>query len=147
MLNSSWRMFVYSVALLMIGAGLGRASGSSGALAAQANARVFELRTYTAPDGKLEDLHKRFRDHTLRIFQKHAMTSIGYWRPLDAPLSGNTLIYLLAFPSREAAKQSWSAFQNDPEWKKVSSESQVNGRIVAKVDSVFLEPTDYSPIK
>jgi NIPSNAP len=109
--------------------------------------RVFEIRTYTAPDGKLEELHKRFRDHTLRIFQKHNMTSIAYFRPQDAPLKDNTLIYVLAHPSREAAKKNWADFQADPEWQKVSADSQVNGRIVSKVESVFADPADYSPIK
>jgi hypothetical protein len=110
-------------------------------------ARVFELRTYTAPDGKLEELHKRFRDHTLRIFKNHGMENIAYFRPQDAPLSQNTLIYLISHESREAAKTNWAAFQKDPEWQKVASESQKNGKIVAKVESVFLDPTDYSPMK
>ena len=109
--------------------------------------RVFELRTYTAPDGKLEDLHKRFRDHTMRIFKNHGMTNVAYFRPQDAPLSQNTLIYLISHESREAAKTNWAAFQKDPEWQKVASESQKNGKIVAKVESVFLDPTDYSPMK
>jgi len=109
--------------------------------------RVFELRTYTAPDGKLEDLHKRFRDHTLQIFAKHHMTNIAYFRPMDSPAKDNTLVYLIAHPSREEAKKNWAEFQADPEWKKVSAESEVNGRIVAKVESVFLEPADYSPLK
>ena len=109
--------------------------------------RVFELRTYTAPDGKLEELHKRFRDHTMRIFKNHGMTNVAYFRPQDAPLSQNTLIYLIAHPSREAAKANWAAFQADPEWQKVANESQKNGKIVAKVESVFLDPTDYSPMK
>jgi hypothetical protein len=109
--------------------------------------RVFELRTYTAPDGKLEDLHKRFRDHTMRIFTKHGMTNIVYFRPQDAPLSQNTLIYLISHSSREAAKANWAAFQKDPEWQKVASESQKDGKIVAKVESVFLDATDYSPMK
>jgi len=110
-------------------------------------ARVFELRTYTAPDGKLEELHKRFRDHTLRIFKNHGMENIAYFRPQDAPLSQNTLIYVIAHKSRDAAKASWAAFQADPEWQKVANESQKNGKIVAKVESVFLDPTDYSPMK
>jgi NIPSNAP len=110
-------------------------------------ARVFELRTYTAPDGKLEDLHKRFRDHTLRIFKKHGMTNVAYFKPQDAPLSQNTLIYLISHESREAAKANWAAFQKDPEWQRVASESQKDGKIVAKVESVFLDPTDYSPMK
>jgi hypothetical protein len=109
--------------------------------------KVFELRTYTTPEGKLVDLHKRFRDHTRRIFEKHGMKSIGYWTPQDAPDSQNTLIYILEHPSREAAKKAWADFGADPEWQKVSAESQVNGRIVSKVVSVFMEPTDYSPIK
>jgi hypothetical protein len=111
------------------------------------SARVFELRTYTAPDGKLEELHKRFRDHTLRIFKNHGMTNIAYFKPQDAPLSQNTLIYVIAHQSRDAAKASWAAFQADPEWQKVANESQKNGKIVAKVESVFLDPTDYSPLK
>jgi NIPSNAP len=118
-----------------------------GRVEAQSAPRVYELRTYTAPEGKLAELHARFRNHTLRIFEKHGMTNVVYLAPTDAPLSQNTLVYLLAHQSREAAKASWAAFSNDPEWKKVASESQLNGRIVAKVDSVFLEATDYSPMK
>ena len=111
------------------------------------SARVYELRTYTAPDGKLEELHARFRNHTLRIFQKHGMSNVAYFKPQDAPLSQNTMIYLIAHPSREAAKQNWAAFGKDLEWQKVAQETQVNGKIVAKVESVFLDATDYSPMK
>src|SRR5688572_31279865 len=110
-------------------------------------AKVYELRTYTAPDGKLEELHARFRNNTMRIFQKHGITNVAYFRPEDSPLKENTLIYLIAHPSREAAKQNWAAFGKDPEWQKVAQESQVNGKIVAKVESVFLDATDYSPMK
>ena len=109
--------------------------------------RVYELRTYTAPDGKLEELHARFRNHTLRIFQKHGMSNVAYFKPQDAPLSQNTLIYLISHASREQAKLNWAAFGKDPEWQKVAQESQVNGKIVAKVESVFLDATDYSPMK
>jgi NIPSNAP len=116
-------------------------------LRAQSSQRVFEIRTYTAPDGKLDALHARFRDHTLRIFQKHGMTSVAYFKPQDAPLSQNTLMYILAHQSREAAKKSWADFQADPEWQKVAADSQVNGRIVSNVVSVFADPTDYSPLK
>lgn len=109
--------------------------------------RVFEIRTYTAPDGKLEDLHARFRNHTTRIFEKHGMKNIGYWTPQDSVLSKNTIVYILAHESREAARQSWAAFGRDPEWRQVARESEANGRIVARVESRFLEPTDYSPLK
>ena len=78
--------------------------------------QVFELRTYTAAEGKFDDLLARFRDHTLRIFEKHGMTNVGYWTPQDEPLSANTLIYVLAHPSREEAAQSWRDFSSDPEW-------------------------------
>jgi len=128
------------------GAGL-LAAPHLGVVQAQSAAKVYELRTYTAPEGRLADLHTRFRDHTLRLFQRHGMTNVVYLAPMDAPLSQNTLVYLLSHQSREAAKASWDAFRNDPEWKKVSSESQVNGPIVSKVDSVFLQATDYSPMK
>ncbi len=111
---------------------------------AQAAPRVFELRTYTAGEGKLDLLHARFRNHTLRIFKKHGMTSLWYGKPMDAPLSQNTMVYMLAYPSREAAKKSWDEFRADTEWAAVAKESGV-GQV--KVDSVFLEPTDYSPMK
>jgi len=110
---------------------------------AQGN-RVFELRTYTAGEGKLDLLHARFRNHTLKFFQKYGMTNVIYGKPLDAPLSQNTLVYLLAYPSREAAKKSWDAFRQDQDWLKVAKESGV-GQV--KVDSVYFEPADYSPMK
>jgi hypothetical protein len=112
-----------------------------------ASTRVFEQRTYTAVDGKLDALIARFRDHTSKIFKKHGMTNIGYWVPQDGPDHNNKLIYILAYPSRDAAKASWDAFRADPEWQKVQKESEANGKLVVKVDSVYMDPTDFSPIK
>ncbi len=132
---------------ILAAAGIGFQLGKTTTAKAAANSHVFEIRTYTAEPGKLEALHARFRDHTVQIFNKHAMTSVGYFAPTDEPLSKNTLIYVLAFPSREAAKKSWDEFRNDPEWQKVQKESEANGKLVTKVDSVFAEPTDYSPLK
>lgn len=109
--------------------------------------KVFELRTYTAPEGKLDDLVARFRNDTLRIFEKHGMENVGYWLPTDAPASANTLIYILAHDSRDAATKSWAAFRDDAEWKAVAERTQANGPIVSKVESVFLEATDFSPLK
>jgi len=120
---------------------------TTGIAHAQAGKHVYELRTYTAPEGKLGELHARFRDHTIGIFNRHGMKSVIYLAPQDAPDSANTLIYVLEHPSREAAKKAWADFQADPEWQKVNTESQVNGRIVSKVVSVFADPTDYSPMK
>ena len=134
-------------AVLLLLAGFAAGALTQHTLTAQSADKVFELRTYTAPDGKLGELHARFRNHTLRIFEKHGMTNVIYLSPMDAPASDNQLVYLLSHKSREAAKASWSAFAKDPEWQKVSNESQVNGKIVAKVDSVFLTATDYSPLK
>jgi hypothetical protein len=140
-------LVLYSAGLLGAGFAAGNLVGRETVAHAQAANRVFEMRTYTAPEGRLDALHARFRDHTLRMFQKHGMTSIIYLKPLDAPRSQNTLTYILAHPSREAAKKSWAAFAADPEWKKISAESQVDGRIVEKIESVYADPADYSPIK
>jgi hypothetical protein len=112
-----------------------------------ASDRVFELRTYTTPPGKLEALKSRFRDHTITIFNRHSMTSIGYFVPQDAPAKENTLIYVLAHPSREAAAKNWAEFRADPEWVKAKAESEKDGPLTTKVESVFMNPTDFSAIK
>jgi hypothetical protein len=114
---------------------------------AQEHGRVFELRTYTCNEGKLPALLARFRNHTTRIFEKHGMTNIAYWVPQDAPASQNTLIYIIAHASREAAKRNWEEFGKDPEWQKVQKESEANGKLVSKVESVFMEAADFSPMK
>ena len=111
---------------------------------AQGN-RVFELRTYTAADGKLEALHKRFREETVpKFFPRHGMTNIWYGKPLDAPQSQNTMAYIIAFPSREAAKKSWDSFRADQEWAKAAAASGV-GQV--QIQSIYFEPADYSPLK
>jgi hypothetical protein len=109
--------------------------------------RFFEMRTYTANDGKMAELHKRFREHTNRLFEKHGMTLVGYWTPVDGPEAANTLVYILAYPSREAREKSWKDFQADPEWQAAYKASHANGPLVKKAVSQFLNPTDYSPIK
>ena len=110
--------------------------------------RAFEMRTYYAAPGKLEALNARFRDHTCRLFKKHGMEIVGFWIPTDKEKGAeNTLVYILAHKSREAAKQSFASFGKDPEWQKARAESEANGKLVEKVESVFLGATDYSPIK
>lgn len=106
---------------------------------------VYELRVYHAAPGKLADLLKRFREHTVEIFNRHGMKSVAYWTPLDEPDKSNTLIYILYHPSREAASANWKAFQDDPEWKRVHDQSEVNGKLVDKVDSTYMALTDFSP--
>jgi hypothetical protein len=117
--------------------------GVSMVMSAEPDSRLFELRTYYAHPGKLESLQARFREHTTKLFEKHGMTNIGYWTPIENP--ENQLIYILAYPSREAREKSWQAFLADPEWKKAAQESEASGPLVAKSDKVFLTATDYSP--
>ena len=112
-----------------------------------ADGRFFELRIYTANPGKLEALHARFRNHTNKIFVKHGMELVGYWTPVDGPEAQNTLIYILAYPSREAREAAWKAFREDPAWIKAKEESEKNGVLVQKVESTFMNATDYSPLK
>ena len=117
---------------------------------AAASPRVFELRTYTTPEGKIDPLDARFRDHTVKLFEKHGMTNVAYWHPTDANRgAGKTLIYLLAFPSREAATKSWAAFRVDPAWvaAKEASEKNAGGSLTTEVKSVFMTPTDFSRTK
>lgn len=135
-----------AIALLAIGFAVGSWNAST-VTHAQSAGKVYELRTYTAPAGKLPLLQARFRDHTIRIFNNHNMKSVGYWIPQDAPDKDSTLVYIISHESREQARKNWADFQADPEWKKVSAESQVDGPIVSKVVSVFMDATDYSPIK
>lgn len=112
------------------------------------DSRCFEMRTYYAAPGKLEELNARFRDHTCALFKKHGMEIVGFWIPTDADKGAdNTLVYILAHQSREAAKKSWAAFMADPDWKKAQAGSEANGRLVTKIESVFLAATDYSPVK
>ena len=113
-----------------------------------ASTRVFELRTYHTNEGKLNDLHKRFRDHTCALLKKHGAELIGFWTPLDEKDGkSRKLIYLVAFPSRDAARKTWEEFGKDPEWLKVYEESHRNGVLVKEVESVYMEPTDYSALK
>lgn len=109
--------------------------------------RVFEMRTYTTHPGRLDALHTRFREHTNYIFVKHGMSLIGYWTPAEGPKSENTLVYILAYPSMAAREASWKAFREDPAWKAAQAASEADGKIVSGVESVFLNPTDYSPIR
>jgi hypothetical protein len=110
--------------------------------AAAKDDRVYELRVYYANQGKLDDLQARFRNHTCKLFEKHGMTNIGYWVPIENP--DNQLIYIVAHPSREAADKAWAAFRADPAWDKAKKDSEVNGPLVSKADVLFLSATDYS---
>jgi NIPSNAP len=121
------------------------AASQQSASPAQAVTGVYELRVYHASPGKLADLLARFRDHTVKLFDRHGMKSLAYWTPVDEPDKSNTLIYILYHPSRDAAAANWKSFQDDPEWKSVHDKSEANGKLVDKVDSTFMALTDFSP--
>ena len=113
------------------------------ATAADKDTRVFEMRTYHAAAGKLDELNTRFRDHTVALFTKHGITNIGYWVPIEN--ADNKLVYVLAYPSREARETSWKEFMGDPDWKAAQAASEVNGKLVDKVEQRFMTATDFSP--
>ncbi len=146
-----FRNYRLSVPLGLAIFGLGLISGSviqlTSVAEAQSSDRVFELRTYTTFPGRLDALHARFANHTIRMFERHGMTNIGYFTPQDIPLAENTLIYILAHDSREAAEASWEAFIADSEWQRAYEESVRDGGIVEELESIFLDPTDYSQVK
>jgi NIPSNAP len=120
---------------------LGQEKGGSGPSATT----VYELRIYHVYEGKLDDVLRRFRDHTVKLFEKHGMKNLAYWTPTDEPLKGKTLVYILVHPSREAATANWKAFRDDPEWQSVRDKSEANGKLVEKIDSTYLTLTDFSP--
>ncbi len=118
-------------------------SAALNAADAPKDTRCFEMRVYHAAEGKLDALNARFRDHTFKLFEKHGMTNIGYWMPIENP--DRLLIYVLAYPSREAREVSWKEFQADPDWKAAFAASEKDGKLVTKADVTFLHATDYSP--
>ncbi len=113
------------------------------AFAHKQDTRYYEMRIYYCEAGKLPDLLTRFRNHTTKLFEKHGMTNVGYWVPISN--EQNALYYVLSYPSKEARDASWKAFGADPEWKTVREKSEENGKIVAKVESIFMNLTDFSP--
>lgn len=134
--KSSWAMFcAFAISGLLI-------TTTTQSVSAEDNGMVYELRTYTCHPGKLPNLHARFKDHTMAIFEKHGIKNIMYWTPVDKE---DTLIYVVAHKSREAADQSWKAFIADPAWKKAYKESIADGKLVMKVERQYMTPTEYTP--
>jgi len=145
MSNNKLVLSVLGVAIFVLGVLTGNITQLTGVAEAQSSDRVFELRTYTANPGHLAELSARFGDHTVELFERHGMTNIGYFVPQESPLSDNTLIYLLAHDSREAAQASWDGFRSDPDWQAVRASSSEG--MVDNIVSVFLDPTDYSRMR
>ncbi|MGA2215957.1 MAG: NIPSNAP family protein [Bryobacteraceae bacterium] len=110
--------------------------------------RVFELRVYHTVPGKATALQSEFREKVTKLFARHGLEAVGYWAPTDAPVADNTFVYILAHPSRDEAKKHWAAFQSDPEFLEMRKSQQAEGaKIVEKVDSTYMDPTDFSPLK
>ena len=107
------------------------------------DSRCYEMRTYFAAEGKLDALHARFREHTVKLFEKHGMTNIGYWTPVENP--ERKLVYVLSFPDRAARDAAFKEFGRDPAWQAVAKSTEANGRLVDKIESHFLEAVDFSP--
>jgi hypothetical protein len=142
MMRQPWGALAVGLALLAV-----PGSGTSDEKKGKKMDRVFELRIYHAAPGKMKALHARFRDHTCALFKKHGMTIVGFWSPQDADEAEKKLYYILAYPSKEAANKSWKAFREDPDWLKAKAASEKDGTLVAKVESVYMNPTDYSAMK
>jgi len=134
--------FTVSMSSFLVPGTSGQAHAAHHETGASATEEVFELRTYHVNEGKMDALHNRFRDHTLALFARHGMRNVMYWTPVDTP---NTLIYVIAHKSQDAAAASWKAFVSDPEWQSAYAKSIENGQLVHKIDSVFMSKTDYSP--
>jgi NIPSNAP len=146
MISKKWTLAAIAIGMFAAGFAL-RGDVVTSPASAQSADRVFELRIYTAQPSKFEAMKARFKDHVVPMFEKHGMTVIGLWTAADAPKSADTLTYVLAFPSREAAKKSWDAFRADPERAKVWAETEKDGPINLKVESMYINPVAYSRIK
>jgi len=138
--------------LAALAGGAATANGQSqptriASVAANAAERIYEIRTYTTHPGRLQALNARFRTHTMRLFETHGMTNVGYWIPQDSARKDNTLIYIVSHASRAQADRNWAAFRDDPEWQRVAAESERDGAIVDRIERIFMTATDYSPVK
>jgi len=109
--------------------------------------RLFEMRTYYAAPGKMKALHKRFNDHTCKLFKKHGMTLVGFWSPTDEKDSEKRMIYILAHKDKAAADASWKGFREDKDWITARDASEKDGKLVAKIDVIWMKGTEYSPLK
>ena len=137
------RQFIIAATITLAVGLIGFAAGVS--VGQEKKTRVYELRTYTVLPGRLPALHKRFAEHTMKIFEKHGMRNEMYWVPTDDARKDNTLIYFLSHESQEAADRSWKAFASDPEWIKVRDASEADGKILAKPpERVYMKLTEYS---
>ena len=137
---------IAGISLLSMAIGVGVGAGMFAVSSAQSG-KLYELRIYKSTEGNLDNLNARFRDHTMRIFEKHGMENIGYWTPTSEEERDDTLVYIIAHDSEEAAAASWGAFIQDPEWQEVAEASNANGQILAGIENKYMVATDYSPMQ
>lgn len=137
----------FTAGVFLLGCFFTACSQSPASQVSETSGQIYELRIYTANEGKLEKLHQRFRDHTFELFEKHGMKNIGYWVPQDPETAENTLIYVISHESREAAANNWASFSADPDWQEAREASHADGIIVDNVESIFMDAVDYSPLK
>ncbi len=135
---------IAGISLLSLSIGVG---AGMFAISSAQSGKLYELRIYTSTPGNLDNLNARFRDHTLRIFEKHGMENIGYWTPTSEEERDNTLVYIIAHDDQEAADASWGAFIQDPEWAEVAEASNANGQILGGIERKFMVATDFSPMQ
>ncbi len=109
--------------------------------------RLFELRTYSCLPGRYPNIVTRFKDHTVKLFEQHQMENIAYFTSEEKDGAQSKLVYLVAHQSQEAATKSWADFRADPVWVAARDASEKDGKIVEKVESVFMKPTGFSKIK
>lgn len=108
---------------------------------------LYELRTYIIVPGRMPDIERRFSEVTLRLFRKHGMEIVGFWRTVADGQPQDELVYVLAHQDAAARERSFAAFRSDPEWIAAKEASERNGAIVARVESKLLQPTAYSPLQ
>lgn len=142
-----FRTYGVMAGLAAVAFGLDLFAGGGVRVDAQRSTRVLEVRRYTANAGKLDALVKRMREGETALFEKHGMKGVFYSVAAEAPDSENTFLYVLSHASRDAAKKSWDDFRNDPAWTSMRDTSEAGGRLVGKVESIFVNPTDFSPLK
>lgn len=125
----------------------GNEADASQESATQTEPRAYEMRIYTANEGKLDELEDRFRNYTTALFEEHGIENVGYWIPDDPERSHNTLIYIISYENRDVAQERWDAFYYSTEWQEIAERTNANGNLVQSVESVFMTPTDYSPLQ
>jgi hypothetical protein len=108
---------------------------------------IYELRTYWAAEGKHDAIIERFRSLTMGVFERLGMQVVGFWTPKHITEGTGDLVYIMAFEDVDAMEAAWETFRSDPEWRAGYAASQVEGRLVTRIVSTVLSPTDFSPMK